>query len=113
ERIVLENDDWVVLVPYWAFWPYETIVLPKKPERNSCIKRLTDLKEDEETSLADAMKRLTAKYDNLFKCSFPYSMGFHGAPTGSRLNSDNDHWTLHAVYYPPLLRSATVKKFVA
>ena len=75
--------------------------------------RMTDLTEQEKTSLADIMKKLTTKYDNLFECSFPYSMGFHGAPTGpDQGTTDNDHWQFHALYYPPLLRSATVKKFM-
>lgn len=63
-------------------------------------------------SLADITKQLLTKYDNMFEVSFPYSMGWHGAPTGPRLTDDNQHWQLHAMYYPPLLRSATVKKFM-
>ena len=77
ERIVCQNNDWITLVPYWAMWPFETMILPKKRH----ILRLNDLAEDEKTSLAEIMKRLTTKYDNLFQTSFPYSMGFHGAPT--------------------------------
>ena len=77
ERIVCQNKDWIALVPYWAMWPFETMILPKKRH----ILRLNDLTEDEKTSLAEIMKRLTTKYDNLFQTSFPYSMGFHGAPT--------------------------------
>lgn len=73
ERIVLENRDWVVLVPFWAVWPYETMLLPKKQ-----ISRMQDLTESQQESLAVAMKRLCTKYDNLFSCSFPYSMGWHG-----------------------------------
>jgi UDPglucose--hexose-1-phosphate uridylyltransferase len=86
---------------------YETILLPKRH-----VTRLTELTEDERASLANAMKRLLSKYDNLFKTSFPYSMGWHGAPTGECLDEDNSHWQLHAIYYPPLLRSASVKKFM-
>jgi UDPglucose--hexose-1-phosphate uridylyltransferase len=106
-RVVLENEHWAVLVPFWAVWPYETILLPKRH-----ILRFDDLTDQEITSLADAMKRLLIKYDNLFKCSFPYSMGFHFAPSGSHLNEDCSHWQFHAEYLPPLLRSATVKKFM-
>jgi UDPglucose--hexose-1-phosphate uridylyltransferase len=107
ERVVVKNEHWVVLVPYWAVWPYETMLLPKRH-----VIRLQDLKEDEITSLADIMKRLLIKYDNLFQCSFPYSMGFHFAPTGKFLNEPNDWWQLHASYLPPLLRSANIKKFM-
>lgn len=109
QRIVVENEDWVGLVPYWALWPYETMVLPRSRQ----ILRMTDLTDSERLSLADIMKKLTTKYDNLFKCSFPYSMGFHGAPTGPcHQSEDMSHWQLHASYYPPLLRSASVKKFM-
>lgn len=107
ERIVLENDDWVWLVPYWAVWPYETMLLPKRH-----VLRIEDLSNSERNSLALIMKQLLTKYDNLFEVSFPYSMGWCGAPTGNYLKEDNSHWQLHAVYYPPLLRSATVKKFM-
>jgi len=109
ERIIVENSDWLGLVPYWATWPYETMILP----RSRHILRMTDLTEAERLSLADIMKQLTTKYDNLFECSFPYSMGFHGAPTGPGHESEDcSHWQFHALYYPPLLRSATVKKFM-
>eukprot|EP00049_Salpingoeca_infusionum_P011261 m.193766 g.193766 ORF g.193766 m.193766 type:complete len:145 (-) comp14883_c0_seq2:234-668(-) len=91
-----------------AFWPYETMLLPKRH-----VLRLTDLTDDEKTSLAVAMKALLIKYDNLFETSFPYSMGWHGAPTGDSKDADCTHWQLHAIYYPPLLRSAAVRKFVA
>ncbi|XP_071964895.1 galactose-1-phosphate uridylyltransferase-like [Antedon mediterranea] len=107
ERIVVENDKWVALVPWWAAWPYETMLLPKRH-----VLRLQDLTEDERKALADIMKRLLTKYDNLFETSFPYSMGWHGAPTGDSAKEDNSHWQLHALYLPPLLRSATVKKFM-
>ena len=109
ERIVVSNADWLGLVPYWAVWPYETMIIP----RHRHILRITDLTEAERTSLADIMKQLTIKYDNLFECSFPYSMGFHGAPTGpGHETTDLSYWQFHALYYPPLLRSATVKKFM-
>ena len=109
ERIVCENEDWLALVPNWATWPYEAMVLP----RSRKVARMTDLDEGLAASLADIMRRLTTKYDNLFECSFPYSMGFHGAPMGPEgLKANQDHWQFHALYYPPLLRSATVKKFM-
>ncbi|KAI8431582.1 hypothetical protein MSG28_016071 [Choristoneura fumiferana] len=109
DRIVLKNAEWVALVPYWAVWPFETMLLPI----NGRPQRLTDLTESQATSLAEIMKGLNTKYDNLFKCSFPYSMGWHGAPTGpSKSPQDSPHWLLHALYLPPLLRSATVKKFM-
>ncbi|KAL4232941.1 hypothetical protein ACF0H5_007629 [Mactra antiquata] len=107
ERLVLENEDWVWLVPYWAVWPYETMLVPK-----THILRIEDLTDSQRNSLADIMKKLLTKYDNLFQVSFPYSMGWHGAPTGSYMEEDCNHWQLHAVYYPPLLRSATVRKFM-
>lgn len=107
ERIVLESDHWVALVPFWAVWPYETMLAPKRH-----ITRLYELNAAEKADLADVMKRLLTKYDNLFETSFPYSMGWHGAPTGKHLNEDVSHWQLHAAYLPPLLRSATVKKFM-
>ena len=106
ERIVVENDHWLAVVPYWAVWPYETLLLPKRH-----VLRLPDLTRKEQESLAVIMKLLVTKYDNLFQCSFPYSMGWHGAPTGSD-DTDCSHWQLHAQYYPPLLRSATIKKFM-
>ena len=104
ERIVLQNQDWVVLVPFWAVWPFETILLPRK-----AVKQLPDLKDQERESLARILKDLLTKYDNLFETSFPYSMGWHGAPF---FEADISHWQLHAHFYPPLLRSATVKKFM-
>jgi len=107
ERTVLENDGWLVVVPWWAVWPYETMVLPKRH-----VQRFTDLNEKDKETLADIMKKITTKYDNLFQVSFPYSMGFHGAPTAEYLAKDCSHWVFHAIYYPPLLRSATVKKFM-
>ncbi|GIY76748.1 galactose-1-phosphate uridylyltransferase [Caerostris darwini] len=106
ERIVLSNEDWVVVVPYWAVWPYEVMLLPKRH-----ILKISDLTEEEKHSLATIMKKLLTKYDNLFNTTFPYSMGWHGAPTGSD-KTDYSYWQLHASYYPPLLRSATIKKFM-
>jgi len=104
ERTVVENEHWLAVVPYWAIWPFETLVLPRRP-----VQRLSDLQDAERDSLADLLKRLLTKYDNLFEVSFPYSMGWHSAPFAS---GDTSHWQLHAHYYPPLLRSATVKKFM-
>ncbi|KPJ14019.1 putative galactose-1-phosphate uridylyltransferase [Papilio machaon] len=109
ERIVIQNSEWIALVPYWAAWPYETMVLPLK----NSPQRMTDLNTEQKRGLADIMKQLTTKYDNLFQCNFPYSMGWHGAPTGpSSTPGDSPHWLLHALYLPPLLRSASVKKFM-
>ncbi|KAJ8922405.1 hypothetical protein NQ315_004351 [Exocentrus adspersus] len=107
ERIVYENDEWVVLVPYWAVWPFETMVLPKRQ-----IQRFTDVDCKQKEALAKTLQVTVAKYDNLFKCKFPYSMGWHGAPTGPLLGECHPYWTFHGMYYPPLLRSATVKKFM-
>ena len=104
DRVVLQNDNWIVLVPFWAVWPYETLLLPKKH-----IRSLTELSKDEKKSLAQILKIHLVKYDNLFSTSFPYTMGWHCAPTDG---SDNYHWQLHAHFYPPLLRSASVKKFM-
>lgn len=105
ERIILENDDWLVVVPYWAYWPFETLVLPRRH-----VLRMPDLTSRERDGLSDILKRMLTRYDNLFETSFPYGSGWHGAPTD---NADNRHWQLHGHFYPPLLRSATVKKFVA
>ena len=109
DRVVVSNEDWLGLVPYWAVWPYETMILPRRRH----VLRMTDLTDEERSGLADIMKQLTTKYDNLFECSFPYSMGFHGAPTGPGHEAEDlQHWQFHALYYPPLLRSASVKKFM-
>lgn len=109
ERVVAHNEHWLVVVPYWAVWPYETMILPKQRH----IPRMDQLTQAEIDSLADIMKRLLVKYDNLFKCSFPYSMGFHFAPSGQYLQQNvQDYWQFHACYLPPLLRSATVRKFM-
>lgn len=107
ERIVHENCEWVVVVPYWAIWPFETMVLPKRQ-----IQRFSDVDDKQKEALAHTLKVIVAKYDNLFKCKFPYSMGWHGAPTGDKLKECQSHWTFHGIYLPPLLRSATVKKFM-
>ncbi len=104
ERVIEANPHWVTLVPYWAVWPFELLLLPRRP-----VKRLPELTADERRSLADILKRSLTRYDNLFETSFPYSMGWHGAPTD---DGAYEHWQLHAHFYPPLLRSATVKKFM-
>ncbi|OLQ95408.1 galactose-1-phosphate uridylyltransferase [Vibrio ponticus] len=105
-RIVVETQHWVALVPYWAAWPFETMLLPK-----AHVRRLNDLSDAQRDDLAMAIKQLTTRYDNLFQCSFPYSMGWHYAPFFEQ-GTNLDHWQLHALFYPPLLRSATVKKFM-
>jgi UDPglucose--hexose-1-phosphate uridylyltransferase len=107
ERVVIDNEHWIVVVPYWAVWPYETMLLPKRH-----VLRLSDLTDEEQIGLGQIMKQLLIKYDNLFNTSFPYSMGWHGAPTGDLINEDCSYWQLHALYYPPLVRSATIKKFM-
>jgi UDPglucose--hexose-1-phosphate uridylyltransferase len=103
-RVIEQNDHWVFVVPYWAVWPFETLLLPREH-----VLRIPDLTNDQRDALADILKRLLTRYDNLFKTSFPYSMGWHGAPFNGE---ENKHWQLHAHFYPPLLRSATVKKFM-
>ena len=108
ERVVVETAHWLAVVPYWAAWPFETLLLPK-----GHVRRLPDLDAAQRADLAHALKQLTSRYDNLFRCSFPYSMGWHGAPfdRGSSAEGD-DGWQLHAHFYPPLLRSASVRKFM-
>ena len=103
ERLVVENEHWVVVVPYWAVWPFETLLIPRQP-----IQRLPQLGDAQRHALAEILKRLLVRYDNLFETSFPYSMGWHVAPSGEAA----PYWQLHAHFYPPLLRSATVKKFM-
>jgi len=103
-RTVVETEHWLAVVPYWAAWPFETLLLPK-----AHATRLTALWPTQQADLAIALKKLTSRYDNLFQCSFPYSMGWHGAPFDGK---DDPHWQLHAHFYPPLLRSATVRKFM-
>jgi UDPglucose--hexose-1-phosphate uridylyltransferase len=105
ERLVLANEHWLAVVPYWAVWPYELLLLPRRH-----VQRLPNLTTEERDALTAILKRLLTRYDNLFETSFPYSMGWHGAPFGR--NEPETHWQLHAHFYPPLLRSATVKKFM-
>jgi len=104
ECIVVENKDWLVIVPYWASWPFETLLLPKFK-----VTRMIELGQQEQVTLAEIIQQITIKYDNLFSCSFPYSMGWHGAPSDGKTHPQ---WTLHASFFPPLLRSATVRKFM-
>ena len=107
-RGVVETDHWLAVVPYWAAWPFETLLLPK-----GHVRRLPDLDAAERADLAHALKQLTSRYDNLFRCSFPYSMGWHGAPFDRGSSAEGDYgWQLHAHFYPPLLRSASVRKFM-
>ena len=103
-RIVVEGEHWLAVVPYWAVWPFETLLMPK-----AALPRLMDATPEQQKDLAIVLKKLTSRYDNLFHTSFPYSMGWHGAPFGQE---DTAHWQCHAHFYPPLLRSATVKKFM-
>ncbi len=103
-RVVVENLCWLAIVPFWAVWPFEVLLLPKRH-----VRQLSLLNETERDALADVLKRLLTRYDNLFRTSFPYSMGWHGAPYDEE---DSSHWQLHAHFYPPLLRSATVRKFM-
>ena len=105
ERVVVETEHWLAVVPFWAAWPFETLLLPKA--RTLRLESLSAVQADD---LATAVRRLTTRYDNLFRTSFPYSMGWHGAPFGK---DDYSGWQLHAHFYPPLLRSATVKKFMS
>jgi len=104
ERIVVENEHWLAVVPYWAVWPFEILLLPRRQ-----VSRLPDLLSAERSALAAILKELLTRYDNLFETSFPYSMGWHGAPTD---DGAYPHWQLHAHFYPPLLRSAKVRKFM-
>lgn len=104
ERLVYENETFIVLVPFWAIWPYETLVVPKK--KRATILELTLRERDD---FADALRVMTTKYDNVFQTSFPYSAGIHQAPTDRK---EHPEWHMHMHFYPPLLRSATVKKFM-
>ena len=104
ERVVAENDTWVALVPFWAVWPFETILLPK-----TSVARFEDLSAGQRAGLAAMLKTVTAGYNRVFDTPFPYSMGFHPAPCDGEAHPE---WTLHAHFFPPLLRSATVRKFM-
>jgi UDPglucose--hexose-1-phosphate uridylyltransferase len=104
ERVVFANDDFCALAPFWAVWPFETMILPRRP-----VAALDQLTPQEKISLAAALSELTMRYDRLFDTPFPYSMGFHQRPTDGAVHAG---WQMHAHFYPPLLRSATVKKFM-
>jgi UDPglucose--hexose-1-phosphate uridylyltransferase len=104
ERIIVENEDWAAVVPFWAVWPFEALLIPRAHRQ-----RLPDLTDCERDSLAGILRTLGRTYDGVFDTDFPYSMGWHGAPEPA---GRDRHWTLHAHFYPPLLRSASVKKFL-
>jgi UDPglucose--hexose-1-phosphate uridylyltransferase len=104
ERIILETESFVVLVPFWAVWPFETLILPSHH-----VADITQLDDIQTQHLADVLQKLTACYDRLFNTPFPYSMGFHQQPTDGKPHPE---WHLHAHFFPPLLRSATVRKFM-
>ncbi|MGL1889871.1 MAG: galactose-1-phosphate uridylyltransferase, partial [Reichenbachiella sp.] len=104
ERVLFENDSFVVLIPFWAVWPFESMILPKRQ-----MARITEMSEVEKVDFAEAYQYVTIKYDNLFETSFPYSAGIHQAPCDGQ---DHKEWHWHMSFYPPLLRSAAVKKFM-
>jgi UDPglucose--hexose-1-phosphate uridylyltransferase len=104
ERVVAENESWVALVPFWAVWPFETLLLPLRHAR-----MLSELDAKQRDGLAAILKVVTAGYNRVFNAPFPYSMGFHAAPCDS---DEHAEWQLHAHFYPPLLRSATIRKFM-
>jgi UDPglucose--hexose-1-phosphate uridylyltransferase len=104
ERVVMHNEHFVTVVPFWAVWPFETMLLARRH-----LGSFTEMSNDERDALADIIQRLTARYDRLFNVSFPYSMGFHQSPTD---NTEHPETHLHAHFYPPLLRSATIRKFM-
>jgi UDPglucose--hexose-1-phosphate uridylyltransferase len=104
ERIIFENEHFVALVPWWATWPFEALLLPRRH-----LGALPEFSAAERDSLADALRRLATRFDNLFETSFPYTMGFHQTPTDG---GEHAEWHFHAHFYPPLLRSATVRKFM-
>jgi UDPglucose--hexose-1-phosphate uridylyltransferase len=104
ERVVAQNSHWVALVPFWATWPFETLLLPRRR-----VPDLQALSDEERAALAEILKPHLVRYDNLFRCSMPYTMGWQGRPTDG---AEHPSWRLHAAFYPPLLRSATVKKFL-
>jgi UDPglucose--hexose-1-phosphate uridylyltransferase len=104
QRLVCENDSFVALVPFWAVWPFETMVLSK-----THLGSLPELSAAQRRDLADLLIRLTTRYDNLFQTSFPYTMGFHQSPTDGK---EHPEWHFHAHFYPPLLRSASIRKFM-
>ncbi|WP_452228476.1 MULTISPECIES: UDP-glucose--hexose-1-phosphate uridylyltransferase [unclassified Lacinutrix] len=104
ERIIYQNENFVVLTPFWAVWPFETMIVPKKQHAN-----IAEISAEESLDFSEAISKITKAYDALFECSFPYSSGIHQSPTNGEANK---HWHWHMSFYPPLLRSATVKKFM-
>ncbi|MFN4364911.1 UDP-glucose--hexose-1-phosphate uridylyltransferase [Chryseobacterium hispalense] len=104
ERIVLENESFAALVPFWAIWPYETMIVSKRKAGN-----ILQFSEEEKYALAEIIKDLTTKYDNLFEISFPYSAGIHQSPTDAL---EHPEWHFHMHFYPPLLRNAEIRKFM-
>ncbi len=104
DRLVCENDGFAAVVPFWAIWPFETLVISK-----AHVSMIGGLDQPARAALADILQRITTRYDNLFQISFPYTMGFHQQPVDGEAHPE---WHLHAHYYPPLLRSATVRKFM-
>lgn len=107
ERTVVIDEHWIAVVPFWAVWPFETLVLPYKRH----IPSLSQMTPEEDASLARVMKALLVRYDNLFSCPFPYSMGLHQSPLPPT-NPESDVAHAHFHFYPPLLRSASVRKFL-
>ncbi|MGD0339089.1 MAG: UDP-glucose--hexose-1-phosphate uridylyltransferase [Bacteroidota bacterium] len=103
-RVVFANNDISVIVPFWAVWPFETIVVPHRH-----VSSIGELTEGERNSFADIIKRLTTRYDNLFQISFPYSAGLHQSPTDGHIHPE---YHTHMHFYPPLLRSANIRKFM-
>jgi UDPglucose--hexose-1-phosphate uridylyltransferase len=103
-RIIFENEHFTALVPWWAVWPFEVLLVSRRH-----LGAMPELTPGERDGLADALRRLTTRFDNLFETSFPYTMGFHQAPTDK---AAHEEWHFHAHFYPPLLRSATVRKFM-
>jgi len=104
ERIIFENESFVLLVPFWATWPFETMIVSKKAFQN-----IGQFNEEEKLNFAEMIQHITIKYDNIFETSFPYSAGIHQSPTDGK---NNEAWHFHMHFYPPLLRSGTVKKFM-
>jgi UDPglucose--hexose-1-phosphate uridylyltransferase len=104
ERVVFENEHFTAIVPWWATWPFEVLLVSRRH-----LGALPELNSAERDGLAEALKRLTTRFDNLFETSFPYTMGFHQTPTD---DAEHPEWHFHAHFYPPLLRSATVRKFM-
>ena len=104
ERVVFENTNFVIVVPFWAVWPYETMIIPKEHQTH-----IGEMSDEQTKSFAEVISKITKLYDAVFNCSFPYSSGIHQAPTDQK---NREHWHWHMSFYPPLLRSASIKKFM-